>query len=1070
MAFNKGKGIGSGDGGGTGVIPAFKNIAQRDAFFNTGTNSQLLEIGLPIIVNQGSAVTTFVWTEVDNPVTYDPDLFIEIALNSGPGTLFLGIDGSNLSSAGKTLNFNSAYGDRAIPLGQAFTDDGSTGPTHFRFTKKIIITTNDIFDTQLSAPRQLIFTGTVFNSYTDSLIIRPATTGTLRLKAYAGILNTDPIIVDTTYTISAGDIGNILNLKLPNGLLGVAGDEQLIVFDGVDFFGGLQTSGEFSGQTVLFFGAETLILTLSDLITRNQLDDYVLLNSQYNIAVEKSGGLRVITLPDATVDTVVAAEFIPGVDATSNPSVVTVGSNIFAQGEFVQYLSDPGQPNANDEVYEVHSHIGTALEIRGIGLNPTVEDGTEDQFVNLISTGTLTKVELSIVKLIGSQIFHGGGSTTPLTFHILAHASDVSIVLAEEFASTEAIFFGELGLPSGQGWTDTETAAGTLTVFNDPVLGRDVIKYDVPGDGDITKSELALTATNWSNNLTNGFSFRCNNCRITEDINTQSIFAGAGFSAANDPRPSSVQSRVGVFISEDGTNTTIRLDGQATVALDGLAGVPLIPKDTYFDWEVFVDETPDAGVNFGAATMFVNGVSVVIGGIIASNNAVNDEVSIANSSSTGTTTFYVGSFGVTIYEEAAIKTLSAVTMSADIIQIKRAKGNRDHTVILPDGNPRKLGNRLDFIGGSAGTKLKIQTENPAAPQALFNDFNEIEIDVVSEETISFVNTVENANIYVGKLEDTPTFEHSGLISSGELGGAQGMLIVDADTFQIQKIHAVIVDRKESLDSPKFIDIQLPKTDHTIIGGGDQVVNVYITKQGVYDFRPAEPKVNAITDEIFIGKAVMDAGVITVAVFTPVVAYANSVDGLSELITRGGQKTSGSILSPGGANLTLSVTDGSHQQLGRGYITDPNNPNICVTPGVSVIAFTGVAGNLFLVHADAGGGFVIDSFISSSATPDIDPTQFNNGGTLASVPVNDVTAQRVYQACGTNDIIIYYGTVAYANMAAAEAGFENEDPEILTTKDISYICTILVKETVTDLTAGVSAGDVIFKNRSGKRDL
>jgi len=1087
---------------------SFESISARDEFFGVSSNSVVLKTGIPVDVNEGTAVTTFVWLGDDEPVNYDPALFAEKALNSGPGTLFLGLDGVSLSSAAKSLNFNSAFGDKAIPLGQAFTDDGSTGPTHFRFTKINDFIAADIFDTQLGSPNQWIFENTIFNSYTEGITIRAATSGTLVLKAYAGNADTFPIVIDTTFEILPGDIGNLRSIPFPNGLLAVAGDEQLIVASGIDLFGGLQTDVTlpFFNQTVGYLQSDTFVLTLSDLITRNQFDDYALLNSQYNTAAEKSGGLTVITLPTATVDTVSAAEFIAGIDSTSNPTVTTVGSAAFSQNDIIQYLSDPGQPNANDGIYEVHSHIGNALQVRG-GLNPTVEDDTQDQFVNLISSGTFTKVGVSVLKatstgfeigfgnttpitftslglggsntqvqynnngsfggisgittdgtnldvsgridgagaggalimrgadnspvggpiefrgggasvtggkllftpgfggtnggdfefmgvegpngrgssflfdagdggpedgsgdgggftfnggqggfdsgdgggfdfttgvgqgftaasgsfiidigdsvgggpigsillaptrgnvVVGSALItngnvqhkgiyheidavtininnghilsnagfsdqiartanridvylgdsatsaasdfdagvlatapplitiadlntfvandlilvtgtaannglyevqvqlgfvifcrgigateanvedftrdqvvtsteagtvrkvnvsvhrtsltgtteHGEGNQTPITFFKLAHADDVPIVATEEFAATEATFNAELGLPSAQGFTDTEINTGTITLISDTVFSvqKNVIKYTILASGDTTKSEIPVTAANWISNLTNGFSFRGEGCRITEDISTQSIFSGTGFSAANDPRPTSIQSRVGIFISEDGTNTTITLDGQSTVILDGTAGKPLVPKDTYFNWEVFVDETPDAGVSFGAATLTVNGVQVKVGGIVTSNSAVSDEVSVANSSSTGTTTFYFVGFGVTMYEEGAVKTLSIGTMTADIIQVKRPKGDRDHTVILPDGNPRKLGNRLEFVGGSAGTKLKIKTANTAAPQSLFNGLNEIELNIVSTETIGFVNIVEGGNVYIGNVE------------------------------------------------------------------------------------------------------------------------------------------------------------------------------------------------------------------------------------------------------------------------------------------------------------------------------
>lgn len=368
---------------------------------------------------------------------------------------------------------------------------------------------------------------------------------------------------------------------------------------------------------------------------------------------------------------------------------------------------------------------------------------------------------------------------SPLSYYILTSVSptwlEITSVFSgndatEVFTSTDDRFFGELGLPGTQSWTDTEVNTGTIVVFADTVFGdpKDVIKYNIAASGDTTKSEIALTAQNWTDILTFGASYS-GVCRITEDVSSQSIFSGMGFSSGNDPRPSSIQSRVGVSISENGTHTTITLDGQAAVVLDGTGGNPLVLKDDYFSWEVFIDPTPDAGVNFGAANLSVNEILVKVGGIVSSDSTVNDEVSVANSSPTGTTTFYFSNFGVTIYEEVSTRTLTPTTMSSDRAQIFIPGGARDYTVILPDGNPRKIGNTLDFIVQNIGGKLKVQTQNPSSPKSLFNGLNEIEKNIISAKEITFVNTLANGNVYV---------ENSEILNQDALGSAPGSINYD----------------------------------------------------------------------------------------------------------------------------------------------------------------------------------------------------------------------------------------------------------------------------------------------------
>lgn len=1206
-----------GEGSPAADIPSFKNIAQRDTFFGESSNSILLETGLPVIVNQGNAITVFIWTGEDNPTTYDPALFVEQALNSGSGTLYLGLDGTNLSSAGKSVNFESAYGDKALAVGNFFSEKGSIRPLEFRFEKEQIFTIADVFDTQLSAPRDFTFTITI-SSYTQGFFVRPATAGKLTVKGFAGPTANDPIILDKQITISSGDIGNIVEVLFTNGLLGTPLDVQFVVFDGVDLFGGLQTSGEFSGQTKPFLQTKFHVVDVVHLLGEDDLDQYVQLNHDHTTAAVKNGGVSVATLPTDTTDTFTDAEFTAGVASTSNPTLITDGLGTFASGDLVLIVrcTDLLDSDLNDGLYEVSTHVGTTLTVKGVGTVAATEDFVFDQFIFLESTGTITKVGVSVLRFtdtdiqqgfgnttpivfrslgvsskqyiftsagfsdqtartagrvdvylgesttseandftaaipstspplitiadlstfvandlilvtgtsannglyevqvqLGFVIFcrgigatednvedftrdqvvtatesgtvrkvnvsvhrtsltgtteHGEGNQTPITFFRLAHVDDVPIIATEEFASTNARFFGELGLPATQGWTETATGSTTIDLVAENVFGvsKEVVRINDNFSDGIATIIRALTAQNWVDINAFGASYS-GVTRLDSTDGANGFFSGLQADAAENPLATGDR-RYGILFNDDAGNLRLtEADNTGNnVTMDGTLGNPSISFDEWFAWECIVP----AGL--GAAQFYINGSLITFVPTFLINGGGLGTKAVIGSGSTGGVDriTYHDNFGVTIYEDSNTKTLLASSMAADVLQVFVPGGKRDYTVILPDGNPRNLGGKIDLVLRNINGKLKLKTENVSAPQAVFNGLNEIEKNISSVQELSFVNTVASGNVYIGKFEEFISYEHSGLISTGEIGSPQGMSILSDDTFRLEKIHAVIVDRAQSLDFPKQTDIKLPQTDHTITGGGDQVINAYINRQGIFEFRTDEPTIAAITDEIFVGKAVMAAGVITVAVFTPVVAYNASVDVLSELINRGGQKTTGSIISAGGANLTLSITAGSHQQLGRGLIVDPNAPNSCDTGARAVIAFTGTLGNLFLVHVSAGGGFIIDSFISNSANPDIDPTTYNPAGTLVTVPVNDVTAKRVYQACDTNDIIVYSGTVAYANMAAAEAGFQDENPEILTTKDISYICTILVKETVTDLTDGVVGGDVIFKNRSGKRPL
>ncbi len=341
-------------------------------------------------------------------------------------------------------------------------------------------------------------------------------------------------------------------------------------------------------------------------------------------------------------------------------------------------------------------------------------------------------------------------NTDPLRikFGKLSDSIGAATVATEEFAHTDNRYFGELGLPGSQtGWTESGT--GVISIVSDDVLGttKDVVKH-FSTTGNTTKSETPITASDWTNVLTFGASFS-GTTRITEDISTNSIFAGMGFSPANDPRPTSVEARVGVFISVDATHTTVRLDGQTVVTLDGAGGNPLVLKDEWFKWDAFIKPTPDAGVNFGAVDFYVNGVIVVTGGIIASNNAVSDEISLANSSSSGQTTFYIDDFGATILEESTTKTLAVSSLSTDVVQVITPPLRRDFEVLIPDGSGRPLGAAISLVLNNVGGTFTIRAFDLGSPQSLINGLHSFTTNIISVKEFPMINTVANGNVYSG---------------------------------------------------------------------------------------------------------------------------------------------------------------------------------------------------------------------------------------------------------------------------------------------------------------------------------
>lgn len=160
-------------------------------------------------------------------------------------------------------------------------------------------------------------------------------------------------------------------------------------------------------------------------------DGNILLNSNHTSAFNKTGGLTVVATPTATQDTVSSGVFTAGVASTSNPTVVTDGSGTFTANDLV--LITTSNDGENDGLFEVDSHVGTTLTIKGVGTTATVESFTNNQFVtNTSDSCTITKVSIDLLSTNSSGDWErASGSTVPLTKIKIADQGDIDLKVSK---------------------------------------------------------------------------------------------------------------------------------------------------------------------------------------------------------------------------------------------------------------------------------------------------------------------------------------------------------------------------------------------------------------------------------------------------------------------------------------------------------------------------------------------------------------------------------------------------------------------------------------------------------------
>lgn len=219
-------------------------------------------------------------------------------------------------------------------------------------------------------------------------------------------------------------------------------------------------------------------------------DNHIMLNDAYTAAPVVSGGLVIATNGTGLSDTVAATGFVAAVVATSNATIATVGTATFAANDLIE-IKDAFNPD-NNGLYEVLSHVGTLLTIRGVGLTNTVLDVTEtDLTTDTTVAGTIHKVNIVILRtnLSSPSLFESGsGSTNAITFTSLSSSTSGTLQSAYDNDAD-----GGDAIITTNATDGAVKIAGTEKLWVTAVSGLDV---DTLADFDVTTFDVQMTGTN----------------------------------------------------------------------------------------------------------------------------------------------------------------------------------------------------------------------------------------------------------------------------------------------------------------------------------------------------------------------------------------------------------------------------------------------------------------------------------------------------------------------------------------------------------------------------------------------
>lgn len=174
------------------------------------------------------------------------------------------------------------------------------------------------------------------------------------------------------------------------------------------------------------------------------------------------------------------------------------------------------------------------------------------------------------------------------------------------------------------------------------------------------------------------------------------------------------------------------------------------------------------------------------------------------------------------------------------------------------------------------------------------------------------------------------------------------------------------------------------------------------------------------------------------ILSPVVGDTNQLHDLMRVI--GSLNVEGNVYSPNGANLSLDKSAGEVFGLGINA-HNIGDPHVLTTAGQTVVPFR----------------YRLQDGTEYGDTTLVDPTQYDNGGILTTVPNNKFTVQH-FNLFQSNITRAQYGQVVYNSLADAKA-FAVTDP-FITEQNIAensiFRAYIITKKEITNLTTAIAA--------------
>lgn len=221
--------------------------------------------------------------------------------------------------------------------------------------------------------------------------------------------------------------------------------------------------------------------------------------------------------------------------------------------------------------------------------------------------------------------------------------------------------------------------------------------------------------------------------------------------------------------------------------------------------------------------------------------------------------------------------------------------------------------------------------------------------------------------------------------------------------------------------------------------------IYVDNTGAIQQTLTVPSPAIWRNNIVLGSVIHSSNVIRFVKTFPRAAYSSGNTYAEFVEIFGPLKKSGHLLTVNSTNnMALDRSSGEAFALGRNYDVDPLNPSL-----VSDANSTPV----FHRYSTTSTGFTKDDGTNGAGYTSIDPTKYDNNGTLTTVSGGHFSVQRLFHfPNNTNIIVAYYGKDEYNSMDDAEKNYllENFQEAENTANQAIYLGALILQGNASNL--------------------